>query len=343
MEGPLNLLLEKLTAKPAFPGAALAVYRQSDGFSQVVTAGNLSNNHPFFIASATKLYITAILLQLAEQGHLALDDLITKYLPATETAHLHRFGGQDYSASLTIRHLMAHTSGLPDYFQQKTEGKSLLGRLQSGEDVAWTYEDTLGWTKDMPSKFAPGTGRRALYSDSNFQLLGRIIELIEDAEIGEVLKNRIFEPLGLSKTYLYLRESDETPRILTYKKAPFHIRKAMTSFGADGGIVSTAPEMMVFLRAFFEGGLFDIGVLPGLYDWRRVMFPLQYGTGIMLFETPWLFSPLKKQPDMIGHSGLSGAFMFYAPENGIYLAGSVNQVNHPGASFQLMLKAVALL
>ncbi|NOX50666.1 MAG: beta-lactamase family protein [Gammaproteobacteria bacterium] len=336
-------LVQKQTDKPAFPGIALSIYRTSDQLLINSSAGNLANNHPFFIASATKLYITAIILQLARAGRLQLDDPLTCHLPETELHGVHNFKSRDYSASLTIRHLMAHTSGLPDYFQQEVGGQSLLGRLQEGKDSTWSYEDALRWTKEMPAIFPPGTGRKAYYSDSNYQILGRVIEQLEEADIGTVLKRRVFEPLGLTQTYLYTDASDLTPRILNYKNAPLEIRQAMTSFGADGGIVSTAPEMLVFLRAFFEGDLFDSSVLVGLYDWRKVMFPLQYGNGVMLFATPWFFSPFKKQPDLIGHSGLSGAFAFYAPQTGTYLTGTVNQVANPAALFQLMRKAMDLL
>lgn len=341
MNERLNALLQKQTAKPAFPGAALAVFRVADGYAYSASAGNLAQAHPFFIASTTKIYLTAILLQMSEQGKLSLDDPLTKHLPETEG--LHRYNGRDYSNTLTLRHLMAHTSGLPDYFQQKFAGTSLMGRLLKGEDQSWTYGDALEWTKAMPAKFPPETGRKAYYSDSNYQILGRVIELIEGADISEVFHRRIFAPLGLEHTYLYANAEDRTPQDVNYKNAPLTIRKAMASFRADGGIVSTAPEMMVFLRAFFEGELFDPTVLTGLYNWRKVMFPLQYGSGVMLFSTPRVFSPFKKQPDLMGHSGLSGAFSFFAPSKGIYLAGTVNQIAHPGASFQLMLKVLAAL
>jgi len=321
----------------------LSVYRRSDQLSLNISAGNLAENHPFFIASSTKLYVTAILLQLCEQGKLKLDDPLSSHLPGDELHGLHHYKGQDYSARLTLRHLMAHTSGLPDYFQQKIDGQSLLGRLQSGEDMAWSYEDALRWTKALPAKFPPASANKAFYSDSNYQILGRIIELIEGRDMASIFMHRIFEPLGLSQSYLYTDAKDMTPRITNYKTAPLEIRQAMASFGPDGGIVSTAPEMMVFLRGFFEGKLFDTSVLQGLYVWRKVMFPLQYGTGIMRFATPRIFSPLKKQPELIGHSGLSGGFMFFAPERGIYFTGTVNQIAKPGASFQLMLQAMSKL
>jgi len=142
---------------------------------------------------------------------------------------------------------------------------------------------------------------------------------------------------------LYRDSSDQTPQTPNFQKAPLDIRKAMVGFGPDGGIVSTAPEQMVFLRAFFEGRFFDQKILPQLYDWRKINFPLQYGTGVMLFALPKVFSVIKRQPALIGHSGLSGNFAFLAPDEGVYMTGTVNQIAKPGASFKLMLRILGTL
>ncbi len=332
-----------MAQKKAHLGLAVSIYRKSDGFSLDESIGNLAEDRQFFIASTTKLYITAIMFQLAEQGRLGLDDLVSAHLPAEDIDGLHMFKGKAYADQLTLRQLLAHTSGLPDYFQQKQDGRSLMARLTAGKDQFWTYRDVISWAKDMPAKFPPATKGKAFYSDTNFQLLGRIIEIVEGKSIDEVFKEYIFDPLELSKTYLYRDSADKTPQMLNFKNAPLDIRKAMIGFGPDGGIVSTAPEQMVFLRAFFEGKFFDPVILPQMYDWQRINFPLQYGTGMMLFRLPRLFTLIKKQPDLIGHAGLSGNFAFYAPESGVYLTGTVNQIAKPGASFKLMLGILAAL
>jgi CubicO group peptidase (beta-lactamase class C family) len=110
----------------------------------------------------------------------------------------------------------------------------------------------------------------------------------------------------------------------------------MTSFGPDGGIASTADELLRVLRAFFEGGLFDRAVLPSLATYHRVFFPLEAGVGHLRLRLPRLLSPFRAQPELVGHSGLSGAFAFLAPARGTYLAGSVNNIASPSRSFRLM-------
>jgi len=190
----------------------------------------------------------------------------------------------------------------------------------------------------MKPRFKPGAKGKAFYSDTNYQLLGRVIEIITGKRIGAVLKEFIFEPLQLRNTYLYDDSNDTTPVSLYYKTDPLCIPLAMTSFGPDGGIVSTARESMTFLRAFFGGQLFPKEYISELTIWNRIFFPLQYGIGVARFKLPRIFSPFKPIPELIGHSGLSGAFAYYCPEKDLYLTGTVNQIAKPGLSFRLMIK-----
>jgi CubicO group peptidase (beta-lactamase class C family) len=118
----------------------------------------------------------------------------------------------------------------------------------------------------------------------------------------------------------------------------------MTSFGADGGIVSTAAESMQLLRAFFGGKLFPAACLTEMQlNWNAIFYPLKYGTGLAKFQLPAVFTMFRKYPALIGHSGLSGAFAYYVPDKDIWLTGTVNQVSHPDISYKLMVQILAEL
>lgn len=302
-------------------------------------AGDLEVSTPFFIASTTKLMITALLRQLRHEGRLGFDDALGKYVPADTLRDVLVLDGKQCAAELTIRQLMAHTSGLPDYFQRKVNGRSLQDELFAGNDMSWTLDDVLERVRGMRPAFRPGQPGRAEYSDTNYQLLGRIIEVCEGASIAEALDRRLFVPLGMASTYLYNDPTDSRPISLYFKQHPLRIPKAMTSFRADGGVVSTASDLLLFLRAFFSDALAPSTDLDELtHEWNRIWFPFTYGTGIMRFRLSRIFSPLKAQPELIGHSGLSGAFVFYAPSAKTFIAGTVNQIAYPDTSFRLMLR-----
>ena len=200
---------------------------------------------------------------------------------------LHMYKGIDYSDKITIKHLLSHTSGLADYFQgEGVNGKSLEEELVSGNDQFWTFEQAIQRTKTMKPLFIPGSKNKAHYSDANFQLLGKILEVITKKSYATLCDERIIQPLNLSQTYLYKDTSDKTPQALYYKKNILSIPKAMISFGVDGGIVSTSPDMLNFIDAFFTGQLFPKEYIKDLQEWNDIFFPMEAGIGIHLFKLP---------------------------------------------------------
>ena len=192
----------------------------------------------------------------------------------------------------------------------------------------------------MKPAFRPGEKGKALYSDTNYQILGHLIETMSAKPIQTTLHKFIFGPLGLQKTYLYSDNQDTRPTPLYYKKNRLHMPLAMASFGTDGGIVSTSAELMTFLKAFFGGQFFPAENFVWMKQWNRIFFPLEAGIGLTRFKLPRIFSPFKAMPEFIGHSGLSGTVAFYVPEKDIYLTGTVNQIDNPERSFRLMLELI---
>lgn len=338
----LQAVLDKTVDCKKVFGTSFAL--KQDHFSWSGSSGNLSTDQSYFIASTTKLFTTAIILRLKSEGKLCLDDKISKYLQSHIMSDLHVYKAKVYSNELSIQHLLAHTSGLPDYFQNKrVYQRSLEDELVMGSDQFWTFEKAIERTKKMKPLFAPGTKNKAHYSDGNFQLLGKIIEIITEKTYEENCIEIIIKPLGLAHSYLYKDSTDNTPKTLYYGSNELIIPKAMTSFGPDGGIVSTSSDMLVFIEAFFSGLLFPFDYIKELQEWNKIFFPMQSGVGIHMFKLLWLFNPTGAIPYFIGHSGLSGALAFYSPKENLYVAGTVNQVAHPDISFRTMIKLTQIL
>lgn len=336
-ESELQKILDKSIDNKKVFGTSFAI-KTGDWMWQGA-AGDLTTTKPYYIASTTKLFTTALIMQLRASGQIALDDNITKYLDSTVWSGLHVYNGKDYSSEITIRHLLAHTSGLPDYFQGKNaSGKSLEKDLVAGNDQSWTFEQAIERAKLMKPLFAPGARGKAHYSDTNFQLLGHVIETITGKSFAENCKQSIIAPLGLANTYLYQDATDKTPQILYFKNSTLEIPKAMASFGPDGGMVSTSTDMLMFIEAFFTGVLFPQEYIAEMKVWNRIFFPMRSGVGIHLFDLPWIFNPTGAVPAFIGHSGLSGALAYYSPAKNIFVAGTVNQVAYPDISFKTMIK-----
>ena len=335
-------IIEETCHKKYISGVVVCMASSDTRFEWSGAAGNLRVDDQYFIASTTKLYVTAIIFNFRQQGLIRLDDPLALYFSPWEIKGIHHYKGHDFSTEITIRQLLSHTSGLGDYFQGKA--KHVAGSLEksvvAGEDQSWNFEDVIRMTREIAPEFKPGQSGKAFYSDTNFQLLGKVIENVSGKSLSSVMKELIFQPLGLRCTYLYQDESDKRPVSLNYKDEHLWIPKAMSSFGADGGIVSTTNESMRYLQAFFKGELFPVEYLDEMSDWNRIFFPLEYGLGVSRFKLPRIFSPFKPFPELIGHSGLSGAFAFFCPERSLYMTGTVNQVARPGTSFKLMLELI---
>lgn len=336
-----KVLDDSIDQKKIF-GTSFAV--QYNGETWVGAAGNLTVEKPYFIASTTKLFATAIIMKLKSIGQLKLDDLIRTYLENSILQGLHFYNNREYSGEISIRLLLSHTSGLPDYFQLKdAKGRSLKDDLFGGLDHGWSFEHSIERAKAIKPLFVPGAKNKAHYSDTNFQLLGKIIENITGKSFSENCNELIIRPLKLSNTYLYLDETNSTPQPFHCKTKVLHIPKAMASFGPDGGMVSTSGDMLKFTESFFTGGLFPSAYIAEMQQWNRIFFPMQAGLGIHKFQLPRIFDPMGKIPYFIGHSGLSGALAYYSPSKSICIAGTVNQVAYPDLSFRILIKLAQTL
>eukprot|EP00934_Nitzschia_sp_Nitz4_P008554 Nitzschia sp. Nitz4//NODE_367_length_23738_cov_71.755985//7959//9137//NITZ4_additional_000043-RA//1//CDS//3329531852//8544//frame0 len=333
-------------------------------------ADQISTNDPFFIASITKMMTASIIFQLIDEGKMKLDAPISTYLPPPPTDQpdmfqkLHVYRGTDSTDQLLVAHLLRHTSGLGDYFAAKPKkGSSLIQEITSGsQDPSFSLQDVLERSKLLGADFVPGAknGHKANYSDTNYQLLGAMIEHVTGETLALNLQRRIFDPLGLSEqTYLY------TPKAAATKsKAPHHfyngkmelmIPNAMASFRGDGGLVSTLEDMLVFLKAYFQCSKGDAGTELKLFDaqhlpndkdtiWNTVFFPLAYGTGVMQCQIPrWMTLYTMDPPALQGHSGASASFAYFVPSRDLLLVGTFNQMDQESRPFPFMYQIVDAL
>ena len=344
VEHALTRVIDRAGEERDIAGSVVRVETEDRKLVWEGSTGELDPERPFFIASTTKLYTTAIVLRLSERGCFNLEDRLVDLVDPDVVSGIHVFRGIDHTNQIKVRHLLSQTSGLADYFGgRRRRGETLEHTLRSGTDMGWTLEDVLEAAREIGPAFLPGAPGRALYSDTNFQLLGRVIEEATGVSYADALRGEIIDPLGLDHTWLYTDPADARPLPLRDGRHRLDIPTAMASTGPDGGVVATVGDLMVFLRGFFEGRLFDPAIIPHLKAYNRIFFPLEYGVGFARFRLPRIFSPWAPSPELIGHSGLSGAFAFFAPERNTYLAGTVNNLVRPSRSFRLMLRLLQTL
>lgn len=274
---------------------------------------------------------------LQEQGKLSLEDHLTKYFDEATLQGLHVYKGKEYSNDLTLAHLLHHMSGLPDGIE---EGSNKSKKRAIYEDAETSFDEMIMNTKQLNPHFAPGKSKRAHYANINFDLLGKIIEIVTNSTLEDVYKQFIFAPLGLKNTYLPVNDDDFIPNVY-YKNTSFYKPKTVKSIRASGGCISTASELMIFMKAFFGGRLFNKTVLyePVIYNkLQATMFPIHYSAGYMKIPLDGFATLFMGKGALLGHSGSTGSFAFYYPAADLFFVGDVNQMENPAIPVRLAMR-----
>ncbi len=197
-ESILNQLVRNVITKRNIYGAVFYALSDDNSIDLISASGNIKEDSQYYIASINKFIVSAIILRLYTENKLDLEDKISKYLPEEVVRGLHLYKGKDYSNSLTISHLMSHTSGLHCYLTDKqANGKTAIKELEAGIDQAWPIDKVIQEVKRMKTHFPPGKEGRAKYSDTNHQILSLIIENITGEPVNIVLKDLFQEPSKL--------------------------------------------------------------------------------------------------------------------------------------------------
>lgn len=361
--GKLDGILAGLAARSDVHGVTMAVRRGDGAFAWSGATGiadaagtPMHVDRPVFLASITKLYLAVAVLRLYEDGRFGLDQKIDGLLPSRLVAGLHSIDGQDHTRAITVRHLLSHTSGLADVFEERRRGgRSLIEELVEDGDFGWTREELFDRARGLRPHFTPQPldGRRARirYSDTNYQLLIALIEETTEAPLPEAMESLLFEPLGLEQTWLPGHARSGTPAVkpagLWFGDRPLHLPRALASFG---DLMATVDDALRFLRSLTQDRAFRRPATRTLMtqQWRRFPlpfsrtalrlpgWPIQYGLGVMRFDLPRIVAPLRPAPAVFGHSGSTGSWLFHCPELDLYVSGSVNQATAGALPFRFL-------
>lgn len=353
-EARLTGVLEKLVAGSGIHHATIAITSGDGQLHWSAAAGPAEYvpqpDTPFFIASITKRFIIALVLQAHERGELDLSAPLNGHLPEEVTAGLHVLDGIDRTAAITVRHLASHTSGLPDHFEKRREGTSLNEHLASGQDIAWNFDDMIRVTREQQRPhFEPQdltTARqKARYSDTGFQLLIRMLETVTDRSFSELLTERILAPFDLRHTWLPGRRP---PSLKAQNPSPLYDKQRRVELPSllesTNDLFSTTDDLLVFHRALLAGGVFNDPRMGGSLTERpnrlRNIPVLKYGLGTMFFNVNRLMSVGSRPVTLVGHSGGTGTWLFHCPERDLHLTGTVDQTRGQAIPFRLMARCL---
>lgn len=287
------------------PGVLVGVERDGRTLKVRSGHGNLKRrtavpwNARFRIGSMTKPFVSTVVLQLVGEGRLSLDDTVDRWLPGVV-----RGNGNDGRA-ITIRQLLQHTSGLPDYTHRIPWILELEGFQQHRLDTV-TPQEAVRIALEGKPEFAPGTSWS--YSNTNYMLAGMVIQAVTGRTWQDEVRARIVAPLGLRSTTLPETDPDmPAPHAIGYERFPGKgataedprygrqidaTRQNVSWGGAAGEIISTADDANRFLRALVGGRLLPAAQLaemqrtvPTNSGFRGNWPGARYGLGLMRIPT----------------------------------------------------------
>ena len=305
--------MDDLTASGLPPGMVVWIDTPEYRFAGASGLADLTNDTPmppegaFRIGSITKMFTATVIIQLAEEGVLTLDDPLAQWLPGVADQ-------LPYGDQITLRHLLTHTSGIFSIVESEFYFADIFTEAQIDEDtgvmsvdcVQRDPHDSLArYVYGQDADFAPGTSWH--YSNTNYTLLGMVIEKATEMPLAEAYRTHIYKPLGMESTFLDCYEDPVIDVVHGYTGSgdtTTDLTELHESIGwSAGGLVSTAPDLIAFARGLFGGALFDDP--KSLVAMTTPAPGTAWGLGISL------------KPTYMGHAGYIAGFrtvLNYAPE-----------------------------
>ena len=329
LETALQLKLDDWHKAGSFPGASVGVvlangesFGLAVGFSDRQTKTPMKPNDRMLAGSVGKTFAAATALQLIKEGKIGLDDKIEKHLGREPW-----FARLPNAKAITVRHLMNHSSGLVRYEFKEQFTKDLT----ANPEKVWKPAELVAYLLDEKPPFEAGQGWD--YSDTNYIVLGMIIEKVTGRKFYDEANRRLLKPLKLADTI-----PQDGPRLKGVVQGyagpnnPFGGTDEMIVNGkfainpqfewTGGGYVSTAQDLARWAKMMYEGKAFSGDLLPQVLD--GVSAPMlgretKYGLGVIIRKTAAGTS--------YGHSGFFPGYMtdmMYFPEHKVAVAVQVN-------------------
>ncbi len=304
------------------------------GLANIVSGEPMTPGHAMYMASLGKPFTAALALQLCDEGVLDLDSPVSHWLP-------HDLAGRiPSSETITLRHLLNHTSGLIDYMNDQ---KAWRSDFVHDPYKRWTHANVIPYIYDKPLRFRPGSDFD--YSNSNYILVGLIIERVTGRPLHTLMQQRIIEPLGMRNTFAdgaadrgeELAHGYISRRGRIIDTYPWYRGFAL----ADSAVHSTPADLALFMRELLTSDRILTRAMRGemLQVSNAGQPPSDYGLGIYVQRNPWGAGKL-----WYAHDGIDPGYqadMLYLPEYDLVIVLAANaSMGRANRAYQSLITAI---
>jgi D-alanyl-D-alanine carboxypeptidase len=311
------------------PGVGL-VHTSAAGVANVEAGTAMTGETAFFSASVGKLFVATAVYALAKDGVIDVDAPFVRYVDvdAAGIAGLPVAGGDAALAQITVRQLLAHRSGLPDYFSDasKDGAPRLFDVLAQEPDRAWTRAELFAYARDHYAPVgAPGDFH---YADTNFDLLGLVLEGATGAQsYAAVVRERVLDPLGLVHTWTHAVEAAPAGVVVAdvfVNGKNLRGAAALTADQAGGGMITTTHDLCVFVRGLARGMPVSFADFGDAFATDAMHAGIDVGAPLWRVRPGGIFFALGGMPTLIGHSGATGVWAYYANDIDAVFVGAAS-------------------
>jgi len=325
----------------------LQVYFESQRKNITYSYSSLADNQRFHSASVGKVFCATLIMMAIDAQKLTLDQPIYQLIEAPLLAHLFVYKGTDYKETVTIKHLMNHTSGVNDYYEGKTLNHPKFETLIMGQkNHIFTPFELLDFTRNY-QKAVGKPGAKFLYSDTGYILLGLILEKLYNQPYHKILREQIYEPLELRDTALCFYDEAFDAKTLApiiYRKVDMHLENSLSCDYSGGGLQTTTKDLALFLKALFNKKLISKDALRQMMDAKHSFHGImRYGLGLIELKISSLVPWLRKYPTLYGGLGSLSVHAFYDPKNDDVYIINLGSPSKMRKSFMILVKMVVWL
>lgn len=341
--------LEKLVDEnESLSSVLLTIYSDSTGYFRQFAIGtkSLDSDQPvktdsqYHSASVGKTMCATIFGMLVDEDKINYDDKISIWLDEDILKKLFVIHGEDYSDQVNIRHLLKHTSGVGDYFEDPVKsGKTMIEMITNNPDHRFTPEDLVEFTRERQEPVGKPQ-QQFHYSDTGYILLGLILEEIEGKSYSDILEQRIFEPLNMKDSYLMFYQEEPADILAVYLNGiNFSGKNALSFDWSGGGIVTTMDDLLTFMVALENGDLVSDEVYQQMTDFNESYDKgIYYGMGMIYFDFSELSFLLGTMTDVHGGMGATGTYMFYDNKKDTYFIANFGSLDFMEKSIEELIK-----
>lgn len=326
LQSAIDLIPEHVVGVQAGVKMNGKVWIGAAGMADIPNNVPMEKCHMLMVGSISKLFTTTLIYQLQDEGLLSIDDLAREYLSQDLISELAN------TDQATLKHLLNHTSGIPDYLAVKAFVDAI-----NIDNYLLTQEEKLAYA--FGKNATNDVGEAYSYSNSNYVLLGLIIENLRGMDLWDAVDEFIVQPLNLTNTKMGtemdpIPEGTARPYIATRNGKFMDIMQNAVADAAtgDGGMSTNMQDLIVFIEALFTGQLTSLEAVEQMKEVTDVGERFDAGVGIEIFTS-------EDGRVGYGHSGSTSAynaFTAYFPEEDAILAWGFNAVSSRSSDIDAM-------